>query len=130
MGVQSANLEKRKIVFRVIVLVLETYFHEKHLMNGLVNNIKRVTQGSFKKSIFQEKNCSRKSFPRKFFLNDTNISTGTEERRQKKTIFRACFTFLTENHFQNDQIFESFGINYQQGTEEWQKYFKFIFQEK
>ena len=62
-------------------------------------------------------------------MNDTVISTVQRSKDRKKIIFRACFPFSTQNHFQNDQIFESFGVNYQQGTEEWQKYFKFKFQE-
>ena len=82
--------------------------------------INGVTQECFKKSIIQKKNCSRKSFPWNVFLNDTNISTGTEERRQKRKIFfRTSFSFSTENHFQKDQIFEWFGINTQRGTQEW-----------
>ena len=128
-GVQSANVKKRKTVFRIIVLVIETYFHEKRFLIGLVNIIKGVAQESIKKT-FQKKNYSRKSFPWNIFLKETIISTGTEERRQKKNIFRASITFLIENHFQIDQIFGSFGVYFQQGTEDWQKYFKFKFQEK
>ena len=129
MGVQSANVEQRKTVFWIIVSVIETYFHEKRFMNGLVNNIKRVTQESFKKVYFRKKIFQENHFHEMFFWMILKSVRVQRSKNRKKIIFRACFPFSTQNHFQNDQIFESFGVNYQQGTEEWQKYFKFKFQE-
>ena len=130
MRVQSANVEQRKTVFRIIVSVIETYFHEKRFMNGLVNNIKRVTQESFKKVYFRKKIVQGNHFHEMFFWMILKSVWVQRSKNRKKIIFRACFPFSTQNHFQNDQIFESFGIKYQQVTEEWQKYFTFMFQEK
>ena len=113
MGVQSATVEQRKTVFRIIVSVIETYFHEKRFMNGLVNNIKRVTQESFKKVYFRKKIVQENHFYEMFFWMILKSVRVQRSKNRKKIIFRACFPFSTQNHIQNYQIFESFGIIYQ-----------------
>ena len=119
-GVQSANVKERKTAFRVDFFGYKNYFPEKRILNGVVEIIKGVTQECCK-IVYSRKKCLRKIiFMKLFFLKDTVISTGTEERRQKRRItFRACFASLTANHFHDDQSFERFGRNFQRGTQEW-----------
>ena len=91
-GVQSANTKKRKTVFRVFFFGYRELFPSKSFFEWFGKNCQRGCSGIMWKNYISEKKCLRKIFFMKLFLNDTVMSTGTEERRQnRKIIFRTSF---------------------------------------
>ena len=85
MGIQSANTIREK-QFSGFSLVIENFFHEKRILNGLVKLIKGFTQQYCKRSYFRNKIVHEKYFSRNVFLNSTLISGSTEDRPLKRKI--------------------------------------------
>ena len=120
-GITECQYSKKKNSLMRFFFGYKNYFHEKRILNGLVKIIKGVSQECCKKLYSRKQIVFEKSFSWNVFLNDTVISTVQRSKDRKKIIFRACFLFFTENHFQKDQNFERFAINAQRGTQEWWK---------
>ena len=117
-GVQSANIKKRKTAFRVVFFGYSEFFSWKTYFEwfGKIYHWETQEWWEYLKTTFQKKIPMEGSFHEKNFWR-TLFSVGVQKPEdRKKKVFRT-FSW-TDSHFQDENFFEKFGINYQIGTQE------------